>query len=548
MVERDSRQESGPLLSVVVPTGDAVAFVRPCVLSLSLSRQEYANAELIFVLDHPTDGTDVVLRELIGLVPDARVIELPEARGAGHARNVGRRAATGRYVAYADADDVVPPGAYAALVGSLEASGSDVATGRAEQFTDESASWPYWSTQGRAFDEPRVGVTLADVPALVEDHTPWNKVYRAEVAVDFPEGTTSEDLVHWARIVPGARVDVVDQVVYRHRRHAASVTGGIAVGSHLDDWITQTKEALAEYRRTAPGPPVEAYLKKLLLREAWTRVRGVAGMGHAEQASLVSFGAWLVSVVPARDLDVLSPLPRASYRLLAAGRVTDLVALLAVVDDRTDDPAGAWASWSGRQEAAREIGETETSLAAGIWRERLFGPTLDSVQAGDAPVHGLREVAEFHDRHVAAALDLHEGQVLDALRLGDETTVRALRCHRKAAARLSVGSPVGARRSVRVEVTGGGAPGQLRRGRLVIQGQRGGGGPRDVVDLQLGDGGVTEVDVTDHPAEGERWAVVVTSPEGVDIVAPTVVVAPPAGAARRAVGAVVRRLRPAGRA
>lgn len=528
-----------------MPAGRAVEFIRSCVLSLS--RQDLADVELVFVLDHPTDGTDVALREVLDLVPRARVIELPEARGAGYARNVGRRAAAGRYIAYADADDVVPPGAYAALVGSLEASGSDVATGRAEQFTDDTASWPYWSTEGRAFDEPRVGVTLADVPALVEDHTPWNKVYRAEVAVDFPEGTTSEDLVHWARIVPGVRVDVVDQVVYRHRRHAASVTGGIAAGSHLDDWIVQTKEALAEYQRTAPGPPAEAYLKKLLLREAWTRVRGVAGMGAAEQSSLVSFGAWLVSVVPAGELEVLTPLPRASYRLLAAGRVADLVALLSAVDARTADPAEAWASWSGRHDAARTIGVTEADLAAGVWRERLFGPTLDAVQAGRVPVHGLREVAAFHDRHVSTALDLHEGQVLDALRVGDETVVRALRRHRKASVRLSVGSSSGARRSVRVEVTGGGSPGELRRGRLVIRRERDGGASRRVADLDLGDGGVAVVDVADHPVDGERWAVVLTSPDGVDLLAPTVV-APPTSAARRAVGAVVRRLRPVGRA
>ena len=55
--------------------------------------------------------------------------------GLGNARNTGADRATGDYIAFVDSDDVVVRNAYELLVGSLEATGSDFASGNYHRLT-----------------------------------------------------------------------------------------------------------------------------------------------------------------------------------------------------------------------------------------------------------------------------------------------------------------------------------------------------------------------------------------------------------------------------
>ena len=60
--------------------------------------------------------------------PRVRVVHT-ENRGLGAARNEGLRHVGGDLLAFADSDDVVPPGAYAALLGDQRRTGADLVTG-----------------------------------------------------------------------------------------------------------------------------------------------------------------------------------------------------------------------------------------------------------------------------------------------------------------------------------------------------------------------------------------------------------------------------------
>jgi len=103
-----------PTVSVVVPCFNAEAFIQRALES-ALAQKE-VSWEVIAVDDGSEDGTLDVLRQFRGSV---RVEECPH-RGASAARNRGTKLASGRFIQYLDADDVLLPGALAARISALE--------------------------------------------------------------------------------------------------------------------------------------------------------------------------------------------------------------------------------------------------------------------------------------------------------------------------------------------------------------------------------------------------------------------------------------------
>lgn len=91
-----------PLVSIIIPTynnGDVVCQAIDCSLE-----QTYGNLEIIVVDDGSSDDTEEVVRERY----HDRVIYLRQQnKGAGGARNTGVRQASGKYVQFLDADDLL---------------------------------------------------------------------------------------------------------------------------------------------------------------------------------------------------------------------------------------------------------------------------------------------------------------------------------------------------------------------------------------------------------------------------------------------------------
>ena len=84
--------------------------------------------EVIVVDDGSPDESGEIAESYAARDPRVRVVHT-ENRGLGAARNEGLRHVTGDLLAFADSDDVVPPGAYATLLKQLTRSGSDFVTG-----------------------------------------------------------------------------------------------------------------------------------------------------------------------------------------------------------------------------------------------------------------------------------------------------------------------------------------------------------------------------------------------------------------------------------
>lgn len=99
-----SRTQTG-LTSIVIPTynhGSVVSDAIQCAL------QQTAPCEVIVVDDGSTDNTAEVLAALVEKSLDLRVISIPHS-GASAARNAGLEAASGEFVMFLDADDLIEP-------------------------------------------------------------------------------------------------------------------------------------------------------------------------------------------------------------------------------------------------------------------------------------------------------------------------------------------------------------------------------------------------------------------------------------------------------
>lgn len=111
-----------PQLTVVIPVWDRyVAFLADALTSIEGQRDEVPM--LVLVLDNAS------LRPLPSLPPDVHVHRLAERVSVGAARNAALDRVITPYVAFADADDVFPPGYFAFAVERLLASAAIVAVG-----------------------------------------------------------------------------------------------------------------------------------------------------------------------------------------------------------------------------------------------------------------------------------------------------------------------------------------------------------------------------------------------------------------------------------
>ena len=124
------------LVSIIVPCHNAEPWVAAAIES-AVSQSGFEK-EVIAVNDGSRDATLSVLRTLEG--PGVRVVDQPN-RGASAARNAGLRAATGRYIQFLDADDLLARGKISGQLSMLEgAAEGTVATARWARFRDDPAS------------------------------------------------------------------------------------------------------------------------------------------------------------------------------------------------------------------------------------------------------------------------------------------------------------------------------------------------------------------------------------------------------------------------
>ena len=95
------------LVSIIMPAYNAAGFIAESIRSVQ--QQTYSTWELLVIDDASKDGTSKIVQELVAADSRIKLHVLPTNQGAGFARNIGIKAATGDHISFLDADDLWKP-------------------------------------------------------------------------------------------------------------------------------------------------------------------------------------------------------------------------------------------------------------------------------------------------------------------------------------------------------------------------------------------------------------------------------------------------------
>lgn len=94
------------LISIIIPVYNSEQYLEKCLDSVLA--QDYPNLEIIIINDGSTDTSGAILERYASTYPSIHYIQ-QENSGVSSARNRGIKEAGGKYLAFVDSDDTIPP-------------------------------------------------------------------------------------------------------------------------------------------------------------------------------------------------------------------------------------------------------------------------------------------------------------------------------------------------------------------------------------------------------------------------------------------------------
>ena len=116
------------ILSVVIPAYNAEKYLKRCIDSVEKSLENAratADSEVIVINDGSKDRTSDICIELQNEYANVKIINLDD-QGVSAARNAGLKIATGKYIGFVDADDVVDIDMFEKLLSIAEMENADI--------------------------------------------------------------------------------------------------------------------------------------------------------------------------------------------------------------------------------------------------------------------------------------------------------------------------------------------------------------------------------------------------------------------------------------
>lgn len=174
------------MVSVIIPIYNAQKYIVECVKSVL--EQDYKDFEIILVDDGSNDHTKELIGRFIGNYHNIHYF-YQENSGVSVARNLGLEHATGEYITFVDADDLVKKNMIYNLVQIIEQTNADIAACSCTVFDKNCQYDEHFFQSSFEIQKENKDVLLEQLIDMKANHpkpvttaigVPWGKIYRSE--------------------------------------------------------------------------------------------------------------------------------------------------------------------------------------------------------------------------------------------------------------------------------------------------------------------------------------------------------------------------------
>lgn len=224
--------------SIIVPVYNVENYLQRCIDSIC--KQTYSCLEIILIDDGSPDQCGNIC-DKNSLLDDRILVIHKENGGLSSARNAGLDIASGKYIAFVDADDTIHPRFIEILVGLCEQYECDIAQCDFLTVANESLKLPLNSQQPLIFYSGKQAVSEMCIGRDdVKFSVAWNKIYKKTLfkEIRYPLGMIHEDeFVSYQIIWKAKKMVITNQYLYYYLQRTGSIMGSKYSVKRLDGLI-----------------------------------------------------------------------------------------------------------------------------------------------------------------------------------------------------------------------------------------------------------------------------------------------------------------------
>ena len=324
------------LISIIIPVYNVKPYLVEALDSVRDALRGIAS-EVICVDDGSDDGTSELLDKYVNKYPHF-VAYHTENGGAAAARNYGLERASGKYIAFIDADDRVTSNMYKDMLYVCEANALDLCICNVTRFEGNNKGVVSGQYQRAFSDSPKLITSLEESLNYVYDGAPWNKLIRKEFwdkhRLEYPRIKYCQDMpVALQLFCTAERFGVLQSFDYYWRvtPGANSLSQQVKNERRLEDRITVCKILLkiVEEKFGVGSPATKAMIERFLCWEFDSTLWHIEQLSDEDKVRFCDkIREFYREVVPEGSVETLPIFHRKRYDFIMSGDVDQLVRLM----------------------------------------------------------------------------------------------------------------------------------------------------------------------------------------------------------------------------